>query len=523
MDDNHIRVLLIEDNLGDARLIREMLAEARGAPFELECADRLSTGLERLAAGGIDVLLLDLLLPDSQGLDTVGRVRALAPEVPIVVFTVLGDETLAVQAIREGAQDYLIKGQMDGHLLVRAMRYAIERKRAEEALRESKHRLEEALAELKATQQHVLQQERLHALGQMARGIAHEFNNTLSPILGFSEILLSRPERLDDREKVMRHLQMINNAAKNAGTAVRRLREFYRPRERGEDFVPVNLNQLIEHAVMLTQPRWKDEALAIGITIRLETDTQDVPLIAGNEAELREVLINLIFNAADAMPEGGTITLRTRADGGYAILEVSDTGTGMTEEVRQRCLDPFFTTKGRQGAGLGLATVYGIIQRHQGTLAIESEQGRGTTVRIRLSAHRVQEAAGRASVTGAPSRPLHLLVVDDELPVREVVTEYLTGDGHTVETAANGREGLQKFWVGWFDVVVTDQAMPEMPGDQLAAAIKRAAPKKPVILLTGFGDVLKDSGERPTGVDFIVSKPVTLTALRQALVEVTAD
>ena len=225
---------------------------------------------------------------------------------------------------------------------------------------------------MKQTQQNIIQQERLRALGQMASGIAHDFNNALTPILGFSELLLKRSEGLDDRDTVERYLRMMNMAAQDAATVVgnSRLREFYRKREEGENFAPASLHDLVGQAISLTQPRWKDEAQAKGITIKMETDLQEVPLIIGDESELREALTNLVFNAVDAMPDGGTITLRTRRDGNQVVLEVSDTGTGMTEEVRQRCLDPFFTTKGAHTSsrtGMGLAMVYGIVQRHEGS------------------------------------------------------------------------------------------------------------------------------------------------------------
>ncbi|MFQ5657560.1 MAG: response regulator [Candidatus Methylomirabilales bacterium] len=398
-----------------------------------------------------------------------------------------------------------------------------ERKRAEEALRESNRRLEEALAELNQTQQEVLRQERLRALGKMASGIAHDFNNALMPVLGYSELLLDRPDYLDDKERVGRYLRTMNTAAQDAANVVRRLREFYRLREEDEIFLPVDLNQVVEQGLMLTQPRWKDQALASGITIRTETDLQKVPIVAGNEAELREMLTNLIFNAVDAMPTGGTITIRTHPDNDNVALEISDTGIGMTEEVRQRCLDPFFSTKGERGTGLGLAMVYGILQRHRAAIDIESEPGQGTTFRLRLPVHTEKLAEVRVQEVLTPSPALHVLVVDDEGPVRDVVTDYLTGDGHTVETATNGHEALEKLRVAdCFDLVVTDQGMPEMSGDQLAAAIKRVTANKPVILLTGFGDIMKGSGETPTGVDIILSKPVTTVDLRQAIAKVTA-
>lgn len=398
-----------------------------------------------------------------------------------------------------------------------------ERKRAEESLRESNRRLGEALAELKATQQQVLQQERLRALGEMASGIAHDFNNALSPVVGFTEVLLDHPEYLDNKEKVTRYLRMVNTSAQDAANVVRRLREFYRNRDEEELLLAINLNELVEQVTMLTQPRWKDQALARGVTIRVETDLQNVACVTGNESELREVLTNLILNASDALAAGGTITLRTRSDGTHVVLEVTDTGVGMTAEVRQRCLEPFFTTKGKRGTGLGLAMVYGIIRRHQGTLSIESEPGRGTTVTMRLPVHLGLGARARAHEAKTSSRRWHLLVVDDEPAVREVVTEYLAADGHHVETATNGREGLEKFLAGRFDVVVTDQGMPEMSGDQLAAAIKRVAPNRAVILLTGFGDIMEAAGDQPVDVDTILTKPVTVSAMRQALAKVMGE
>lgn len=397
-----------------------------------------------------------------------------------------------------------------------------ERKRAEAALYESNRRLEKALAELQATQQQVLQQERLRALGQMASGIAHDFNNALSSVLGFSELLLDHPEYLDDKPKVTRYLRLMNTAAQDARDVVRRLREFYRSREEDEVLVPVEINQLVHQAISLTQPRWKDQSFASGITIHIETDLQRIPLAAANDAEVREVLTNLILNAVDAMPQGGTLTIRTRPEREAVVVEVSDTGVGMTEDVRDRCLEPFFSTKGEHGTGLGLAMVYGIIRRLNGTLDLDSEPGRGTTVVIRLPVATGQPDGRSQETADAPSRQLRILVVDDEPTMREVLTEFLTCDGHAVETASNGREGLEKFHAGWFDLVVTDRGMPEMSGDQFAAAIKCTAPDKPIIALTGFGDLMEASGEKPAGVNLVVCKPVTRAALRQALAKVTA-
>ena len=281
----------------------------------------------------------------------------------------------------------------------------------------------------------------------MASGIAHDFNNALAAILGFTELLIYRPENLVNTEKTLRYLQMMNTAAKDAGNVVNRLREFYRQREEGEVFVPVDLNHLVEEAVSLTQPKWKNQSEANGIAIQIVTELGTVPPVIGNAADLREALTNLIFNAVDAMSKGGTITLRTRSANGRIILEVADMGTGMTEEVRTRCLEPFFTTKGDRGTGLGLSMVYGILQRHQGTVDIQSKLGQGTTFVLSLP---IIEPQLPKEIDSAPSvpRPLHILLVDDEDLVRRILNEFLLGDDHTVETAANGREALDKFQQG---------------------------------------------------------------------------
>ncbi|MBI3661358.1 PAS domain S-box protein [Candidatus Acetothermia bacterium] len=409
-----------------------------------------------------------------------------------------------------------------------------ERRRAEEVLKETNERLARAVAELQAAQSKIIEQERLRALGQMAAGIAHDFNNALSPILGFSELLLMQAEPRTNQEKWMHYVQTINTAAQDAAKVVSRLREFYRSRAQEEPVEPLDLNPLVEQAIEMTQPRWKDQTQAYGISIQVVTDLHSTPLIVGNKTELREVLTNLIFNAVDAIaqkvdegdqqPRSGTITIRTRRAGEHVTLEVSDTGIGMTEEVRQRCLEPFFSTKGERGTGLGLAMVHGIIRRHNGTLDIVSEAGQGATFIIDWPVHAGQKwLTPKAKEKETGVRPLRVLIVDDEPLVCEMLTEYLTGDGHRVEVATNGREGLGKFLASRFDLIVTDRGMPEMNGEQLASAIKQIAPNKPIILLTGFGDLMKTSGERPPAVDLIVNKPVTLTALRQAIAKITAE
>jgi signal transduction histidine kinase/CheY-like chemotaxis protein len=375
--------------------------------------------------------------------------------------------------------------------------------------------LKKALDELRATQQNVIQQERMHALGQMASGIAHDFNNALVPILGYCQLLQLRPNLLADKEKTTSYLEIIHTAAHDAANVVSRLHEFYRPNRGGEVASPVDLKYLVEQAIKLTQPRWKDQAQGRGATVRVVSKVAVMPPVAGNESALREMLTNLVFNAVDAMPQGGTISITARREGETARLQFSDTGIGMSDEVRRRCLEPFFSTKGHQGTGLGLSMVFGIVERHKGSLDLQSEPGKGTTFVITLPFHRANSVAAASLPSPEKSRSLNVLVVDDEPRVRELLRETLHADGHTVDVAEGGAEGLRKFSAGTFDLVVTDKAMPGMSGDQLALAIKQRLPRTPIVLLTGFGQFLDK--EKMPFVDVLITKPVDLLVFRQAI------
>jgi PAS domain S-box-containing protein len=393
-----------------------------------------------------------------------------------------------------------------------------DRKDAERALRESNRRLESSLTELHQTQQQIVEQERLQALGRMACGVARDFNSTLSKILGFTELLLTSPEKLRSPEAVCDHLRMISTAARDGSQVVRRLQEFHRPRRDTELFKVVNLNAILKQSISLTEPKWKHAAQGGGASIQVRTEFQSKVLVFADEAELREVFTTLIFNAVDAMPHGGTITVRTSRDETHAILEIEDTGDGMTEEVRRRCFEPFFTTKGDSGTGLGLASAYGIIQRHQGEIQIKSQIGKGSTfaVRLPICSGQLEHTPRQGTPVTLKGHPLRVLVVEDDPLVCGVEVEYLIADGHTVETAADGCEGLSKFRAGKFDLVLVDRAMPEINGDQLTEAIKELDPHMPVILVTGFTDTLGFDRKRRRA-NLILSKPFSHDRLQEAV------
>lgn len=402
-----------------------------------------------------------------------------------------------------------------------ALRNQRERVKAEEALISSNRRLEETLEELKTTQQKLIQQERLTALGRMASGIAHDFNNAISPIMGFAELLLYKPEYLANPQKVKEYVSMIRTAAMDASQVVQHMREFYRKREVGEIFTPVNLSELVKETLQLTEPRWKHQMEARGINIGIKKELAEIHPIMGNQAELREALTNLIFNAVDAMSKGGTLGFRLHAEENAAILEVSDTGEGMTEEVKNHCFEPFYTTKGTKGTGLGLSMVYGIIKRHEGSISVESAPGQGTRFILSFpltKEFRTEEIhpETREKIT----HPRKILVVDDEPLVLAMIKEYLVSGGHRVTTATNGKEGLEKILETPFDLLITDLAMPEMTGDQLAEAAKQHNPRLPVIMVTGFADMLEQT---PSGVDILLKKPLSYSAIVEAIGQLFSD
>jgi signal transduction histidine kinase/ActR/RegA family two-component response regulator len=388
--------------------------------------------------------------------------------------------------------------------------------------------LEEAYQELRQSQQTVLQQERLRALGQMASGVAHDINNAISPISLYTESLLGHEQGLSNRARG--YLQTIQRAIDDVARTVNRMREFYRPREQVAHSL-VQLNEIVQQVLELTRARWRDQPQESGIAIDcvLMLDPT-LPQFIGADNEIRDALTNLIFNAVDAMPKGGTLTVRTARSGSgndqspQVALEVTDTGTGMDEETRQRCLEPFYTTKGERGTGLGLAMVYGMAQRHHAELQIDSAPGVGTTVRIlfRTGGTGVELARLPKADTRLPA--LRLLIIDDDALIAESLYEVLRRDGHEVMTKDNGQAGIDAFLEAQmrnqpFHAVITDLGMPRMDGRRVAVAIKNLDRDAVVILLTGWGQRLLDDNEVPPGVDRVLGKPPKMEELRSVLAE----
>jgi signal transduction histidine kinase/ActR/RegA family two-component response regulator len=399
--------------------------------------------------------------------------------------------------------------------------------------------LQKAYDSLRQTQQSVVQQERLRALGQMASGVAHDINNALSPIVAFSELLLKKEAQISPESR--KNLEHIHTSAEDIAHIVARMSEFYRRRDDGESLHLLDVNNLVQQVVDMTRPRWHDIAESKGIVVKVETHFEEkLPQLYCNGSELREALTNLVLNSVDALPQGGRITITTRSfdpekpgttePPTHLLLEVRDNGAGMDENTRQRCLEPFFSTKKqRGGAGLGLAMVYGTMERHGGSIEVESKLGKGTTMRLVFPFRQPPAAEVAASVPeAAPPTSLRILCIDDEPLLRELLQQLLGFCQHEVETADGGQSGLDAFFAARqsgkpFDVVITDLGMPYVDGRQVTEQIKAVSPDTAVIMLTGWGTMLDGSSEKQTSkVDALVSKPPRLEELNQTLTKVTA-
>lgn len=396
--------------------------------------------------------------------------------------------------------------------------------------------LQSAYDDLRQSQESVLQQERLRSLGKMASGIAHDINNALSPAALYTEALLEREAGLSPKGR--EQLTVVFRAIDDVAGTVARMREFYRAREPQVQLQLVDLNRLVLQVAELTRARWRDQPQERGIVIELRSELEPaLAPVAGAETEIRDALTNLIFNAVDAMPAGGSLTVRTRRlrarDGDadpllttHVCVEVTDTGTGMDDETRRRCLEPFYTTKGERGTGLGLPMVYGMVQRHSADLEIESALGSGTTVRLVFPVAIDGVASTQTLPALASSGSLRILLIDDDPLLIRSLRDTLETDGHVVTTADGGQAGVQAFVTAQrngepFSAVITDLGMPYFDGRRVATAIRAAAKHVPIILLTGWGERLISENDVPQEVDRVLAKPPKLRLLRAALTELT--
>lgn len=350
-------------------------------------------------------------------------------------------------------------------------------------------------------QQELVRTERLRAVGELAAGVSHNLNNLLTAIVIPAEMMLLNP---NDHIRVVHLAKTILEATSRATDLVHQLHVSVR-NDSPEPLKPINLGQAIEEAVAVTRPRWKDEPEAQGLAIKVHLALGETPRIKGNPTGLHDMLANLLLNAVDAMPQGGTITLRTETDGQFVKMYVSDTGVGMTEETRRRVFEPFFTTKTNVGTGLGLSTLYNTITLWGGTAAVESTPGKGTSFVLSFPVWDGVNTAASTPGDTASSRRGRILVADDDEAVGAVLRQML-GRRHEVSVFIGGREALEDFGPGKYDVAILDLGMPEFSGDQVAIQMRVLDPAIGLILFSGWE--LPPGDPRGRAFDFEMTKPV---------------
>ena len=371
------------------------------------------------------------------------------------------------------------------------------------------------VSQRKRVERMLIQSEKLKSLGELSGGVAHDFNNVLAAILGRVQLLkmnIQPPPGIQEKRKTMlemkRGLEIIERAALDGAETVRRIQEFSRRREDDKNLTTIDLNEVIDHALEFTSVKWKNEAESKGIQIIIQKELSPLPPTVGSASELREVFTNLINNAIDAMPQGGRIKIKTFRDNSHIAIKVEDTGIRIPKGVKDKIFDPFFTTKGVQSTGLGLSVTYGIINRHRGTISVDSVEDQGTTFTIKLpftkrnaKEEKVQE------VMSVEQRKGKILVIEDEADVRELLSDILSNGGHEVDTASDGNQGIALFKKKEYDLVFTNLGMPGMSGWQVAEEIKKINRKIPIVLITGWEVKLNESEMRESGVDLVVNKP----------------
>ncbi|MGH9929526.1 MAG: ATP-binding protein [Pyrinomonadaceae bacterium] len=381
-------------------------------------------------------------------------------------------------------------------------------------------RIAAAHAEYEELRERATHAEKMAALGELSFGVAHNVNNTLTGILGRAQLLL----RTKDAEKISSGIEMIVKSAEDGAQIIRRIQDFAR-KQPSRKFQAVSVADLLKDVCEMSRPRWESDN---GPQIRLALVADCTALVLGDSVELREVLVNVIYNAIDAMPSGGEIRMSSQETNGRVVLTIADNGTGMTPEVKSRLFDPFFTTKGKGGTGMGMAVSFGIIRRHNGSIDVESEPGRGTTFRISLPAAEGADTNAEANATRLESAngedKLHVLVVDDETAVREVLREALEAEGCEVVVAESGEMALKLYdaRAGKLDIVFTDIGMPEMSGWELASEIRKRSETIPLAIVSGWADAISCDARQAIKADWLVSKPFDIATIAGIANEVAA-
>ncbi|MFQ5686430.1 MAG: response regulator [Candidatus Scalindua sp.] len=658
MSEKKINILLVEDEESHADLICRSF-ESITERMNVTVTYNLNEAHTSISKSAPDLIITDYILPDGKGTELIPADKEESPY-PVIILTSHGDEKVAVEAMKAGAFDYIVKSEVTlGDMpricerIMREWNHTVKHKRTEEKLRKLSRAVEQSynsilitdtegkieyvnptftkltgyasedvinensrilqsgktppevykdlwntiksgqewngefynkkkngelymehacisplkndqgiithfvgvkedITERKRLEEALLQTEKLKALGVITSGIAHDFNNILAIISGNIQLLQKCPG--DDKESADR-LSTIRKAASDGAEIVRRMRKFTAVEKDVSEFISVKLKDVIEQSVDFTMPRWKNMALAGGIKYDIDMKgVKEVPAISGNPSELREVLINIINNALDVMPEGGTITVATRCvrseelgvesnkanatlpdkqqagelqtqnyepKGGFVEITLTDTGTGMTEEVKEKIFDPFFTTKRAKGSGLGMSVSYGVIKSHGGNIEVESEDGAGSTFTLTfpVDMKNRQSKVSHESTHDVIIKKLRILVIDDEEEICSILDRFFTRDGHKVKSFVSCTEATKILKSEEFDLVLCDLVMPDLTGHDIIEIVDKLDKKPKIGMITGWDEKIESKEKEELKVDFIIKKPFKLSKLSRQINE----
>lgn len=514
---NSIHILIIEDSEDDIEMFLRRLSKD-GFDVSFRHVSKPDDLEEAFQEGGWDVILCDYFLPGVTWQEVLQSwAISFSRNCPLILTSGITDFDSALEAMHQGASDFISKADLSR--LSPVIRRELEKteirrqkERAEAELKDSNLKLKLALKSLKNIQDQMIAVERFRALGEMASGIAHDFNNALMILQGSVEEIES--QRAAPQEIVRKMRTQIDDAA----SVVRRLKDFYRTSPASEE-TAVDIDAVLQDVKEFTKPKWEKTVAEGGESVVVEIGETSESFVWADPSKLREIITNLIFNSCDAMQEtAGKITLSTRSASGFVEIRVEDTGPGMTPEVKARCLEPLYSTKGPDGTGLGLSIVSAVVQSFGGKVLIESEPGEGTVVSLYLRRAEISELPEPSCHRSiSEQRPVRVLVVDDEPVISRLLTKQLSSLGHKASSLTNPLDVTKVMETEWIDLVLTDRSMPEMSGDNLAKLVKALNPETKVLMATGFGDLMIAKGETPEGVDLIVPKPISLEVIVDSL------
>lgn len=515
-DEGPPRLMIVDDEAANLEALRSTLG---GQGYEVAGFTDPNAALAAFKRDAFDLLLTDLVMPGIGGMTLMHELRARDPDLAVVIMTGEGSITSAVEAMREGAMDYVLKPLRLSTLLpvisraltVRDLRR--ENARLEQGLRARTAELEQALEEVDRqaadrvrAEQALMQAQKVEAIGRLTGGVAHDFNNLLTPIIGYLELL---QRTIDDDQPHRRFVDTALEAAHRGAKVAGHLLAFSRTQRL--NLRPVDVDATLRNSDGLLRH-------ALGAEFALDMDLAAGAVWSNSDTtQLELAVLNLVVNARDAMPDGGSIRLRTRSDDEAVTVEVDDTGTGMTPEVLARATEPFFTTKAHQGSGLGLAQVAAFARQCGGSCQIESEPGAGTAVRIvlpRVKAPDADQTLGAASAAVPAARGLSVVVIDDDDQVRQILCDGLHSEGFSVRSAASGASGLAMVDADPPDAVVLDYAMPGMTGAEVAQRMRARHPRLPIVFCSGYADSLA-LDQIPDAV--VLRKPVTIDDLSRTV------